>query len=57
VNRPWANLGFSAVAFVGTLAVAIASAVNGPWPVAIVFALLALGFLVRAGEFRRRGGS
>jgi hypothetical protein len=56
VNRPGPNLWFSLVAFGGSLAVAIASAVKGRWPVAVVFALLALGFLARAGEGRRRGG-
>jgi hypothetical protein len=56
VNRPWANLAFSLLAFAGALTIAIASGVKGRWAVAIVFALLALGFLVRAAEFPRRGG-
>jgi len=54
MNRPGPNLWFSLVAFGGSLAVAIASAVKGRWPVAVVFGVLAVGFLVRAGEGRRR---
>jgi hypothetical protein len=53
MNRPGPNLWFSFVALAGSLAVAIASAVKGRWAVAVVFGLLALGFLVRAAESRR----
>jgi hypothetical protein len=56
MNRPWANLTFSVFAFVAATTIAIASAVKGRWAVAVVFGLLAAGFLVRAAEFPRRGG-
>jgi len=54
MNRPWPNLWFSLVALAGSLAVALASAVKGRWAVAAVFGVLAVGFLVRAGEARWR---
>ncbi|HEY1833099.1 MAG TPA: hypothetical protein VGG08_01575 [Solirubrobacteraceae bacterium] len=54
MNRPLANLWFSLVAFAGAAAVAIASGVKGRWAVAIVFGVLAAGFLLRAAEWRRR---
>jgi hypothetical protein len=45
-----ANVAFSMFAALGSLAVAVLSAVKGVWPVAALFALLAAGFLARAGE-------
>ena len=55
MNRPLPNLWFSVVAFVGAVAVAVASGVKGRWAVAVVFGALAIGFFVRALEFRHRG--
>jgi hypothetical protein len=47
---------FSTVAALATLAVAALAALAGAWAVAIVFALLAAGFAVRALQgYRRRG--
>jgi hypothetical protein len=60
--QPWrvtisrvANIVFSLCATVGALLIAIPSAVKGRWAVAIVFGLLAIGFLLRARAGYRRG--
>jgi hypothetical protein len=50
-----ANIVFSLCATVGALLIAIPSAVKGRWAVAAVFALLAVGFLLRAHAGYRRG--
>jgi hypothetical protein len=50
-----ANIVFSLSATVGALLIAIPSAVKGRWAVAIVFGLLAVGFLLRARAGFRRG--
>jgi xanthine/uracil permease len=50
-----ANIVFSLCATVGALLIAIPSAVKGRWAVAIVFGLLAAGFLLRARAGYRRG--
>jgi hypothetical protein len=50
-----ANIVFSLCATVGALLIAIPSAVKGRWAVAIVFGLLAVGFLLRARAGYRRG--
>jgi xanthine/uracil permease len=50
-----ANIVFSLCATVGALAIAIPSAVKGRWAVALVFGLLAVGFLLRAHAGYRRG--
>lgn len=49
-----ANLVFSVCACVGSAAVAALAAAKGSWVVAGVWALLAVGFAVRASERRRR---
>jgi hypothetical protein len=45
-----ANLVFSLAAAVAALTVTVLSAVKGVWAVTAVFALLAVGFLLRAAE-------
>lgn len=55
MSRPWPNLWFSVFAFAGSVLIAVASGVKGRWAVTTVFGLLAIGFFVRALEFRRRG--
>jgi hypothetical protein len=50
-----ANIVFSLCATLGALLIAIPSAVKGRWAVAVVFGLLALGFLLRARAGYRRG--
>lgn len=50
-----ANLVFSVCACIASAAVAALAAAKGAWVVAVVWALLAVGFAVRASE-RRRGG-
>jgi hypothetical protein len=50
-----ANIVFSLCATIGALLIAIPSAVKGRWAVALVFALLAVGFLLRARAGYRRG--
>lgn len=47
---PMANTVFSIFAALAALAVTVLSAVKGVWPVTALFALLAAGFLARAGE-------
>jgi hypothetical protein len=47
-----ANLAFSALAALASLAVAILSAVKGAYAVTAVFGLLAIGFVLRASERR-----
>ncbi len=49
-----ANLTFSLCAAAAAALVSILSAVKGAWIVAAVFGLLAVGFLARASESRRR---
>ncbi len=49
-----ANIAFALSAAVLSLAVVIASALNGHWWVAAVYALLVAGFLVRAAYGRRK---
>jgi hypothetical protein len=50
-----ADVRFSLFAALATALVAGASAANATWPVAIVFGLLAVGFLLRAAQgYRRR---
>jgi hypothetical protein len=48
-----ANTIFSLCAAAASLLVSVLSAVKGQLPVAIVFGMLVVGFLVRAGEGRR----
>jgi hypothetical protein len=48
-----ANLAFSLCAAVAASVVVVLAAVKGVWPVAIVFGLLVIGFLLRATEGRR----
>jgi hypothetical protein len=48
-----ANVAFSLTAASVSLLISTASAVKGRWAVAIVFALLVVGFLARALEERR----
>jgi hypothetical protein len=48
-----ANVTFSVFAALAALLVVILSAVKGVWVVAAVFALLVVGFLLRATEGRR----
>ena len=50
-----ANIVFSLCATVGALVIAIPSAVKGRWTVAVVFGLLAVGFLLRARAGYKRG--
>jgi hypothetical protein len=50
-----ANIVFSLCATLGALLIAIPSAVKGRWAVALVFGLLAVGFLLRARAGYRRG--
>lgn len=50
-----ANATFSLCAAAASLLVSVLSAVNGQPAVAIVFGLLVVGFLFRAGEGRRSG--
>lgn len=50
-----ANIVFSLCATLGALAIAIPSGVKGRWAVALVFGLLAVGFLLRARAGYRRG--
>jgi hypothetical protein len=50
-----ANIVFSLCATVGALLIAIPSAVKDRWAVALVFGLLAIGFLLRARAGYRRG--
>jgi hypothetical protein len=52
-----ADIRFSAAAAAASLLVAILSALKAAWAPAVVFALLALGFAVRAvqGYMRREG--
>jgi hypothetical protein len=52
VNGSRANLAFSVLAALASLAVAILSAAKGAYAVTVVFALLALGFVLRASERR-----
>lgn len=49
-----ANATFSLCAAAASLLVSVLSAVNGQPAVAIVFGLLVVGFLFRAGEGRRQ---
>lgn len=49
-----ANLAFSVLAGVASLAVALAAAAEGLYVVTAVWALLAAGFAVRAAYARRR---
>ena len=49
-----ANIAFSLCAAAASLIVSVFAAVKGIWPVAIVYALLFLGFLLRAHLGRRR---
>jgi hypothetical protein len=50
-----ADARFSLIAAAATAVVAALSAANETWPVAIVFGLLAVGFVVRAAQgYRRR---
>ncbi|HEY0516561.1 MAG TPA: hypothetical protein VGD00_05535 [Solirubrobacteraceae bacterium] len=48
-----ANTAFSLFAAAGSLLITVASGVKGRWEVAIVFGLLVIGFLFRAGEHWR----
>jgi hypothetical protein len=50
-----ANIAFSVCAAVAALSVSVLSAVKGAAVVAIVFALLAIGFVLRAREGHKRG--
>jgi hypothetical protein len=50
-----ANIVFSLCATAGALAISVPSAVKERWAVAIVFGLLAIGFLLRARAGYRRG--
>jgi hypothetical protein len=50
-----ANATFSLCAAAASLLVSVLSAVNGQPAVTIVFGLLVVGFLFRAGEGRRQG--
>jgi hypothetical protein len=50
MNGSRANLAFSVLAALASLAVAILSAAKGAYAVTVVFALLALGFVLRASE-------
>ena len=50
-----ANIVFSLCATLGALLIAIPSGVKGRWPVAVIFGLLAVGFLLRARAGYRRG--
>lgn len=50
MNGSRANLAFSVFAGLASLAVAILSAAKGAYAVTAVFALLALGFALRASE-------
>jgi uncharacterized membrane protein len=52
---PSANVAFSVSAAIASLAIVIASAVKGAWIVTSVFALLVVGFLLRASERYWRG--
>jgi hypothetical protein len=54
VNGSRANLAFSVLAALASLVVAILSAAKGAYAVTVVFALLALGFVLRASERRWR---
>jgi hypothetical protein len=49
------NLAFSMFAALASLAIAVLSAVKGAYAVTVVFGLLAIGFVLRAGERRWRG--
>ena len=51
-----ANATFSLCAAAASLLVSVLSAVNGQVGVAIVFGMLFIGFLFRAGEKRQRDG-
>lgn len=51
-----ANLVFSVCACIASASVAALAAARGIWVVAVVWALLAVGFAARAAERRRRGG-
>jgi hypothetical protein len=48
-----ANVTFSLSAATASLIVSVLSAIKGAWVVAIVFALLVVGFLLRASAGRR----
>jgi hypothetical protein len=50
-----ANVAFSLVAATASLVISSLSAAKGRWAVAVVFALLVIGFLVRALDGRREG--
>jgi hypothetical protein len=50
-----ANVSFSLVAGAGSLLIVVLAALAGAWPVAIVFGLLAVGFLARGTESFWRG--
>lgn len=50
-----ANLAFSLLAALTAACVSVLAAAKGATAVAVVFGLLAAGFLVRAGEWRGRG--
>jgi hypothetical protein len=51
-----ADIRFSLAAAAASLLVAILAGFKGAWAPATVFALLALGFLVRAAQGHRRRG-
>jgi hypothetical protein len=51
-----ANIVFSICAALAALVVSVLSAAKGAWVVALVFGLLAVGFLLRAREGHRQGG-
>ena len=54
-SPPMADARFAALAAIATLGVAVASTLAGAWFVACVFALLCVGFAVRAAAgFRSR---
>ncbi len=52
-----ANIGFALTAGVLSLAIVIGAALKGHWVVAVVYAMLVVGFVARAVYGRRRPGS